>query len=462
VTDKSDPTEPVSAAGLAELANQIDGSLFTPDHVDYPAESRGFDLAFVQRPDVVIAATSSADVARAVRFAYEHHLPVGLMATGHGQPVPMTEGLLINTARLTEVQVDPLAATARVAAGATWEQVVAATAPYGLAPLSGSAPGVGAIGYTLGGGIGLLSRRYGFAADHVNRIDLITADGRELVVTPDQYPDLFWALRGGGGNFGAVTAIEIGLFPVAELYGGALFFAGEQSAQVLAAFRAGVDTAPDSLSLSIAFVTFPNAPVIPAPLRGRFCVSVRVAYFGDEADGRRLIDGLRGCADSILDTVRTMPSTEIGTIHSDPTRPMPVNSASVALRSIPDELDQHVLAVIGPSCPFLVEVRHLGGALARPPAIANAVGHCNAALNVFTSALPGSDQAVARMRQDEFIASLQPWSDGGALLNFQPTGKTSRADIATLYEPEILERLMTVKASWDPANSFRFNQNLQP
>jgi hypothetical protein len=462
MTDKFDFTEPVTAARLAVLTNQIDGSVLTPDHVDYQAESHGFDLAVVQRPAVVVAANSSADVARAVGYASDHGWPVGLMATGHGQPVSMTDGLLINTRRLTEVQVDSGAATARVAAGATWEHVVAATAPYGLAPLCGAAPGVGATSYTLGGGIGLLSRRYGFAADHVNRVDLVTADGRELVVTADQQPDLFWGLRGGGGNFGAVTAIEIGLFPVAELYGGSLFFPGEQSAAVLAAFRSAIETAPDSLSLSVAFVTLPDVPVIPAPLRGRFIAHVRVAYLGAEADGQRLIKDLRGCADAILDTARRMPFAEIGTIHSDPTRPMPVNSASVALRSIPDELERHVLAVIGPSCPFLLELRHLGGALAQPPAVANAVGHRNAELNVFTSAFPGTDPAVTGPLQNGLIASLRPWSAGGALLNFQPAGHNSPADVATLYEPEILERLRTLKAKWDPTNMFRFNQNVRP
>ena len=181
------------------------------------AEAAGFNTAVVHRPDLVVAARAVADVAAAVAHARRTGTRVAVQATGHGAARPLEGGVLVSTRAMQEVSVDPVARTARVAAGVRWRAVIDAAAPYGLAPLSGSSSGVGAVGYTLGGGMGHLGRRHGFSADHVRRVELVTADGRIRSVTADSDPELFWAVRGGQARFGIVTELEIDLVPVPEV-----------------------------------------------------------------------------------------------------------------------------------------------------------------------------------------------------------------------------------------------------
>src|ERR1700761_3933965 len=197
--------------------------------------------------------------------------PSGGQPPGHGPTAATDGGLLLTTRRISAVEVDAASRTARLQAGTTWAQVIEAAAPFGLAPLAGAAPSVGAVSYTLGGVLSPLGRRYGFAADHVRAIEVVTADGELRRVTPGTYPDLFWAMRGAGSNFGVVTSLEIDLMTVPDFYGGGLFFPGEARSAVLAAFARCALAAPDSLSLSVAVLTFPDAPVLPPTLRGRHC-----------------------------------------------------------------------------------------------------------------------------------------------------------------------------------------------
>jgi FAD/FMN-containing dehydrogenase len=262
------------------------------DH-GYDAELAGFDLAVPQRPAVIVGATGPADMVAAVRHARAVGLAVGVQATGHGITVPADNALLITTRRAASVRVDPSDRTAWLEAGAVWSRVLHEAAPFGLAPLAGSAPAVGAVSYTLGGGIGVLGRRWGFSADHVRRLDAITADGVLRRVTADEHPDLFWALRGGGGNLGVVTGMQIELVELAELYGGGLFFPGEDAAPVLTTLLAVGRGAPDEVSLSAALLTFPDLPALPAVLRGRWCCHVRISSSGTQARCEEVISPLR-------------------------------------------------------------------------------------------------------------------------------------------------------------------------
>jgi FAD/FMN-containing dehydrogenase len=205
--------------------------------------------------------------------------------------------VLITTGRMDGVEIDPAARTARVAAGAHWQQVVDAATPVGLAPLNGSSAKVGVTGYVLGGGLSpTMGRTYGWAADHVRAIEVVTADGTWRRATPTDEPHLFWALRGAKGNFGVVTAIEIDLFPVTTYFGGGLFYAGEHTAAVLHAYREWITTAPDELNSSVALLRLPPLPEVPEPLRGRLVVHVRVCHLGSVSDGERLVAPLRAVA----------------------------------------------------------------------------------------------------------------------------------------------------------------------
>lgn len=458
----TDQTSPAWAGQLTGLSAEVAGPVLVDGDEGYQTELAGFDQSVRQRPAVVVGAARAGDIVAAVRFARSYRLPVGVLATGHGPTAAADGGLLINTGRANAVEVDHGRRTARVQAGATWSQVIKAAAPFGLVPLAGAAPGVGAVSYTLGGGLGLLGRRYGFAADRVRAIEVITADGELRRVTADEHPDLFWAMRGAGTNFGVVTSLEVDLVAVPDFYGGGLFFPGEARSDVLAAFADCAAAAPDSLTLSVAVLTFPDLPALPPALRGRHCCQVRVAYQGPGAEAESLLAGLRAAGPALLDTVRPLPVTEMGTIHNDPTDPTDVHSRSLVLRRPDPGLISTVVAHTGPGAPSMVELRHLSGALGRPPEVANTVGHRGGTLNLYTVAYPTGDYTEADAGQQRLLADLGPWSDGGALLTFLAGPQVTPADITAAYHPGDYARLTELKTRWDPDNMFRFNKNIPP
>jgi FAD/FMN-containing dehydrogenase len=457
-------TAPVGGGIVGDLAHRVLGPVLQPDDEGYAAELAGFDLAVSQRPALVVGATGAADVVAAVRHARAVGLPVAVQATGHGITVPADDALLITTRRAHAVRVDPHDRTAWLEAGAVWSRVLHEAAPFGLAPLAGSAPAVGAVSYTLGGGLGVLGRRWGFSADHVRRLDVVTADGELRRVTADEHPDLFWALRGGGGNVGVVTGIQIELVELGELYGGGLFFPGEHAEAVLVALLAVGRDAPDEVSLSAALMTFPDLPVVPPALRGRWCCHVRVASTGTPRRCEEVIAPVRRAASPLADTVRTMPVTDVGTIHNDPTTPRATNSRSLVLHTLDTDTVATVLRHAGPHTPYVIEVRLLGGALGRQPAVPNAVGHRHGAATVYTTAYPHptGPSAGDGSAEQALLDELAPWSDGGALVNFLAGPHVTPDDVRAAYEPDRWARLVEIKTAWDPDNVFRVNHNVPP
>ena len=420
----------------------------------------GFDLSAIPTPDVAVSVTDEHDVRAAVRFAADRWMPVAVRSTGHGPVAGVDHGVLVDTRALSTVTVDPARRTATAGGGVRWAQVLTQTAPLRLIPLCGSSPDVGVAAYTLGGGLGPLGRLHGWAADRVRRIRLVTPDGELREVTAHTDPELFWALRGGGGGFGVVTEVEFDLVPGAALYGGGLYLPGESAPELLAAFGRSTATAPDELSLSVAFITFPDVDPVPAPLRGRFVAHLRVTYVGSPAAAERLIAPLRAVATPLLDTVRPLPIVEFGTIHGDPTRPQPVSCGGAVLPRWDDAAVAVLLAEIGPTTPHMLEVRHLGGALARPPAVADAVGHRDAGFTVFTSAYPGPAFEAAAAAQTAMYERLLPWSGGRSLYNFTARPDGRPVDARGAFDDATLARLRAVKAAYDPQNLFRYNVSL--
>jgi FAD/FMN-containing dehydrogenase len=456
------------AADLASLAGSVAGPVLGPDDDGYVAETAAYNLTVPQRPLVAVGATGSADVRAAVAFAARHDLPVAVLATGHG-PMHGTEAaVLINTRRMSRVTIDVAAGTARIGAGARWEQVLPETTQYGLAPMMGSAPTVGAVAFTLGGGLSpYLGRPYGWAADHVTAVELVTADARLVRVTADQDPDLFWAVRGGKGNFGVVTALEISLLPVPRLYGGGLFFAGADIATVLHAYGRWARDVPEDMSSSVAVLRLPDAPFVPEPLRGRAVLHVRIAYLGAAADGARLLAPLRTAATPMIDAVAEMWFGDVGSIHADPPGPLPAVERATLLADLPDALVDTLLELVGPAVDSpvtVLEVRHLGGALARTPRVANATGNRSAGFGLFTGAIPapGSDPAVAVRAVDEVLARVRPWSTGGATPNYQFADDAGPEQVRRMYDADAWERLREIKRDHDPRNMFRINLNIPP
>jgi FAD/FMN-containing dehydrogenase len=326
----------------------------------------GFQTAYTHRPSVLVAAADAGEVRAAVRHAAAHGLPVAVQATGHGLTTALDGGVLITTGRMPGVEVDPAARTARVQAGTTWDAVVDAAGKHGLAPLSGSAPGVGVVGYTLGGGLGLLSRRYGWAADHVRGIDVVTPDGASHHLVPGD--ELFTALRGDGRDRAVVTGMEIGLVPVERIYGGGLYFAAEHVPAVLRAYLEWTRDLPDAMTSSVALIPFPDVEGMPPPLRGRYLAHVRVVFAGDADEGERLVAPLRAVAPRVIDTLDDMPFTDSAAIYDDPPWPHAYSGTNALLRDLEAAALPSLVDIAGPRAPMMcvVQLNHLGGALARP------------------------------------------------------------------------------------------------
>ncbi|MEV1143172.1 FAD-binding oxidoreductase, partial [Micromonospora sp. NPDC049799] len=324
--------------------NGFSGAVHRPGDAGYDTHRSGYNRVIEHKPARVIEAVDADDVAAAVRLAAAEERPVAVQATGHGPAVPADDALLVHTGRMTGVRVDPTARTARLAAGVRWRDVLAVTVPHGLAPLNGSSPVVGAVGYTTGGGIGMLGRRHGFAADHVRAVDLVTADGRLRHLTAAHEPDLFWAVRGGKGNFGVVTAIEIDLFPVTQLYGGGLYFGAEAAPDALHAYAEWTRTVPDEMTSSVLMVMVPDIEAAPAPLRGRYVMHLRIAWCGAPEQGERLVAPLRAAASPLMDTLGVLPYERVGSIHHEPTDPAASYGRNVTLRALAPDTVAALLA----------------------------------------------------------------------------------------------------------------------
>ncbi|AHI02026.1 FAD-binding oxidoreductase [Kutzneria albida] len=415
-----------------------------PGDTDYDVERAGFQTADQHRPSAIFSVTGAAEVQAAVRFARAQDLPIAVQATGHGLSTVTEGGVLINTRRMSEVEVDPVARTVRFTAGVRWGRVIEESARHGLAPLNGSSPDVGAVSYTLAGGLGILARSFGYAADHVRGIEIVTADGQLRHVSPGSEPDLFWALRGGGHNFGVVTAMTVDLFPVSRLYGGGLYFGTELIPDVLRSWRDWSRGLPEEWSSSVAVIPFPDLPMVPEPLRGRRVAHIRVAYTGDAASGEWVVAPLREIGPRLIDNLREMPYTESHTICNDPAHPHSYAGDNALMGDLSDEA---LAAVLNLPASSVIQLNHLGGALAKQPAVGNAVGHRSAEYLVRLVAVGGTAD----------VSSLAPWSIGRSL-NFLFGAKSAEV-VRSAYESADFARLTSLKAEYDSANLFRCNHN---
>ena len=449
------------------LRRRVHGPVYLADEDDangLAAEVACWNLAIEHRPAVVVGATCAADVAAAVTWAREHGLGVAVHATGHGPGQAASGCLLVSTRRMQGVAVDPHRRMARVQAGVKWARVLEAATEYGLMPLVGSSSDVGAVGYTLGGGMGPLGRLHGFAADHVHAVEIVTADGQLRRASAQEEPELFWAVRGGKSNLGIVTAMEIGLVPGDALVGGGIFFAGASGADVLHAFRVWAPTLPEQVSTSIAVLRVPDMPELPPPLRGQTVVHLRFASSGLEpAEAERLLAPMRGSGDVVLGHLGPLLPTELDAVHMDPVDPMPSWEKGMLLRELTAETVEALLATAGPhlALPLIgVEVRLMGGALGRPPAVPNAVAGRDGAWSVLVigPAAPGLTEIVSAAGRG-VLASLAPWAAPGCMVNF--LGAVAGPDeVMAAYPPEVATRLLEVIERVDPDRLFRFGYAL--
>ncbi|HEU4756782.1 MAG TPA: FAD-binding oxidoreductase [Agromyces sp.] len=446
---------------VGPLRDLLDGDVVAPGESDWDGARQAWNLAVDQNPAAVVLAESAADVAATVAFAAAHALRVAPQGTGHnaGALGDLSDTILLKTERMRGVTIDPENRTARVEAGVIWIEVVEAAAQHGLAALAGSSPDVGVMGYTLGGGLSWLARKHGIGANQVTAIEVVTASGDLVRTDWANEPDLFWALRGGGGSFGIVTAIEFDLFPITEVYAGILWYPVDRAGEVLKAWRAWTDGVPDELTSVGRILQFPPIPEIPEPVRGQSFVVVQAIYLGGHAEGARLLEPLRELG-PVLDTVQTIPITELSRLHMDPEEPAPGVGDGGMLDDVDDHfIDLFVENVVG--SPILsAEIRHLGGAVARRDSRHGAIDAWEAPYVMFALGIAPTPEiaaivhdAVGRLR-----GALAPWEAEHTYMNFAETSRKA----SSLFSSESYHRLRRIKAIVDPTDLVRSNHPIPP
>jgi FAD/FMN-containing dehydrogenase len=433
-------------------------SAVMPGSEDWDAARAAWNLTADQQPAAVVHAEDAESVAAAVAFARENGLRVAAQGTGHGAGArgALDGTILVRTERMSAIAVDPDTRVGRFEAGVIWRDAGEAAGEQGLAVLAGSAPDVGVVGYTTGGGFGWLGRRYGLACNNVRAIELATADGAITRVDAQHDPDLFWAVRGGGGSFGVITALEFDLVELPEVFAGsAIYPADERSGELLHRYMEWVDGVPDEVTSIARFLHLPPLPMVPEPLRDRPLLTLGACYAGPESEGAALIAPLREMGEPVMDTFQTMPPAQLVGIHMEPEEPVPGVAYTATLSEAPEAAVDAFVEAAGPdsSSPLLLaELRHAGGALATAPPGAGARSHLEGEfvfLGVGMAMAPGMAEAV-NDHIDSICQALRPWSSDKCYFNFadRPT------DVEALFDAETLARLRDVKRRYDADDLF--------
>ncbi|WP_410876928.1 FAD-binding oxidoreductase [Nocardia sp. A7] len=428
---------------LSNLRTAVRGRVLLTTDEGFDRARLPWNRAVEQPVRAVVEAADADDVAAVVRYARANGLTVSVQPSGHGASGDTEGVILLRTSLLTDLHIDSFARTARAGAGVTWGTVLTEAGPYGLVGLAGSSPVVSVTGYTLGGGLSWFARRYGWAADSVTAFDVVTPDGERVRATAESDADLFWALRGGGGDFAVVTAIEFDLHPGPDLYGGKVFWPGDRAPEVLRAFRDVTAEAPEELSVWLDLVHFPGSEPM---------VSVEATYLGRAAQARELLrpfDEIRG---PLSDSRAVLPTAELGSISGDPTDPGPGRSRAELLIGLDDLTVKTLLSE--PISPLLsLQLRHLGGAMARPSDSPH--GPIAEPYLMYLFGLPLTPEITAAIidKQQSLVDAL-----GTQVSGRKPFGFLNPAEsAAAAFEPQALTRLRDIKRHRDPHGVVRSN-----
>jgi FAD/FMN-containing dehydrogenase len=457
MTIHEDPTHQSVLPGehLERLRAQLTGRLVLPRDPDWDAERQAWQVLADQHPAAVVIAADEKDVVATLVTARKLGLTVAPQGTGHaGTAIPsLQDTILLRTRALDGIEIDLETERARVGAGAVWSDVVAAAAEHGLAAVAGMAPSVGVTGFTLGGGLGWLARSHGLAANSIRSLDIVDAHGRVLRVDGARHADLFWAARGGIAPV-VVTALELQLYPIDEIWAGGLMWPLERTAEVAHAWREWITTVPEAVTSLIRVLRYPPIPEIPEFLRGRAFVAVEAAIQADAEAAGRLLEPLRALGPEI-DSVHPMSPAQLATVHGDPEQPSPAYGESTVLREISAEaIDAFLGASLDPSATSLlsIEVRHLGGMLAPGRADGGAVSSIDGAGLVYAVGIVPFPEALEPVRASAagVITRLAPYASPTRVKNF--TDSPSPAE--TLFGAAT-ERLRAVVAAWDPERVIR-------
>jgi len=444
------------------------GPIFRPDDEGYDEARSIFNAMIDRRPAIIARCTDADDVVMLVTLARENHMPISVYGGGHGVTgsAVVDAGICADMRGMKGIDVDPEARTVRAEAGLTWGEVDAATQEHGLAVTGGRVSDTGIAGLTLGSGSGWLERKLGFVCDNLIRAEVVTADGRKVVASDEENPDLFWGLRGGGGNFGIVTAFHLRLHPIGPIVlGGMLIWPAAMAGDLVRFYRDFMTTAPDELGSALAFITAPPAPFVPEPVRGQPVVGIIVCYAGPVEEGEEVIRPLREFGPPGVDIVQPMPYVAVQRMI-DEGNPKGLQNYWTAdfLVDLPDEaidtLVEHATKPVSPLTQILLVPG--GGAPSRVDNDATAFGQREAPWNThFLSIWPDPADNEKNIAYTRAIATaMKPWTTGRAYLNF--IGDEGLGRVEAAFGPERYARLQALKATWDPENLFRHNQNIPP
>lgn len=453
-------------SAIAHLRARLRGNLIMPSDYEYLQARTTWNALTDGWPAVIIRCADAADVAAAVTFGRAQGLPIAVRSGGHSVASQSTcdDGVIIDLSLMKDIDIDPVQRIARIEAGLTWGEVAAAAQPYGLAITAGDTASVGVGGLALGGGIGWFARKYGLTIDRLRSVELVTADGNFLRASATEHPELFWGLRGGGGNFGIATAFEVNLHPAGTILGGAVFYDARDAEYILGEYARIAAAAPDELSTQALLFTAPPAPFIPADRQGAPVVAIVVCYAGDLAEGEQVVAPLRRLATPVADVIAPMPYTALFKLsQAGEVRGLRHHVRGLFLRT----LDEGALRALATSAAAtmsphtLIQLRVLGGAMSRIAADATAFAHRDARFSVMitnSGAEPGDD-ADRKARTGRVWDALRPYA-AGVYVNF--LGDEGDERIYEAYPPETYARLAALKAQYDPDNVFRRNQNIPP
>ncbi|WP_433359502.1 FAD-binding oxidoreductase [Actinoplanes sp. CA-142083] len=439
------------------------GSVCLPGETGYDGARTTWSLAADLRPAAVVYPTSEEEVSAVLRAAADAGLRVTPVGTGHNaHPFrDLSDTVMLRMERLRSFVVSPERKAARVSAGTLWLPVVQQAAEYGLAGLHGSAPDVSVVGYAAGGGLSCYGRRYGLAANHVTAAELVLADGTQVRVDAGNDSELFWAVRGGGGNFGVITALEFGLQEFDSAYAGWLAWDLSRAEEVLSRWLEWTADAPESVTTAYRHLRFPPIPGLPEPFAGRNWVMVDGAVLADDEAAARILAPLRELKPE-LDTFGRVPAPVVSRIHLDPEEPTPGDGTAELLDALPPAAVAKLIEAAGPEAPtqiFSTELRQLGGALGRPAAEGGALSYLDAAYLMSVVGIvpdPALQEAV-RADAETVAASLtKDYSRGRIYTNFQQ----KQTDTSRAFEPSAWERLVALRKRVDPAGVLRANHEI--
>lgn len=448
------------------LATRLQGELVLPGDDDYNEARNVWNATIDRYPALIVRCLTVNDVKTAVTFAHEHHMLVSVRSGGHSIAGFATNdgGMVIDLSRMKAITINAAERTARLEPGLTWAEVARAAHPHGLALTSGDTGSVGVGGLLLGGGMGWMVRKYGLTIDRLRAVELVTADGQFLRASAFENADLFWGLRGGGGNFGVATAFEVDLHPAGIVLGGAVIFDASGVDDLMQAYVRYAATAPDELTTNSMFLHAPPLPFIPEAYHGKPIFMIQVCYTGNLSEGEQVVAPLRSLGKPIADLIAPMPYPSMLTLTEEATmRGFAHDDRSLLLRALDDNalhtLVQEASVFMAPG--MVIQLRILGGAMNRVSTDATAFAHRNAqALIMVGYMLPQSTHtSYLRASMEQVWQAMRPYA-AGAYVNFLTDEGEERVHDA--YPPATYARLVALKNRYDPTNLFRLNQNIKP